>query len=281
MSTGARFRTIPDVLRMGRAMRQPGIDPRTWSTSGRIDPEGDSIRWDSELGWVVDVIGFGGGFEQETLTAKVAMNNPFEYVPLLKDCEVHVSVPEGEATGNPAILGTLHNDDGCEAPGVVTGMDVDGVSETTPLDSAFDSKSGTISPYDNELKFTPHNRREEYGGDHVDVAANQVLEAVDQVRLATRLATQSYVRGENFLAYLDPYLNSIVAYIEASSAANLKVYAAINGLASGSVSPDEIAAVKAAVSAITETVGNGGTKATYDVAVDEPGVVLSERIKGE
>lgn len=197
MSTGARFSPIVDVLKMGRAFRQPGIDPRVWSTSARIDPDGDSIRWDADLGWVIDVIGSGGGFEQEVITAKVATNNPYEFIPQIKDCEVHVAVPEGEATGNPVILGAMNNADGCEAPGFVTGMAVDGALEVTSPLTTFDSLIGVISPYDTEFKVTPHNRREEYGGNHVDVAQNQVLEAVDNVRLAKRDATQSYVRGED------------------------------------------------------------------------------------
>lgn len=213
MSTGARFSPIVDVLRMGRAFRQPGIDPRVWSTSARIDPEGDSIRWDADLGWVIDVIGLGGGFEQEVITAKVATNNPFEFIPQIKDCEVHVAVPEGEATGNPVILGAMNNADGCEAPGFVTGMVVDGTLEITSPLTTFDALFGVISPYDNEFKVTPHSRREEYGGDHVDVAENQVLEAVDNVRLAKRDATQSYVRGEDQVDAIIDVLSNFPPFI--------------------------------------------------------------------
>lgn len=275
MSTSARFRTIPDVLRMGRAMRQPGIDPRVWSTCARIDPEGNSIRWDSDVGWVVDVIGFGGGFEQETITAKVAMNNCYEYLPLMKDCEVNVSVPEGEATGNPAILGTLHNDDGCEAPGFATGMTVDGAAEITSTTTRFDSISGVISPYDNEIKVTPHNRREEYGGDNVSVAANQVLEAVDQVRLAARDAGQSYIRGDRFLEVLDPLLESLVSYVSAAAPANAIVYSYVNGIAPNPTLVDAASAMPVS-KAQTEL-----DKLNYDNAVAKPGDVLSSRIKGE
>lgn len=213
MSTGARFSNIVDVLKMGRAFRQPGIDPRVWSTSGRIDPEGNSIRWDSDLGWVIDVIGAGGGFEQEVITAKVCTNNPYEFIPQIKDCEVHVGVPEGEATGNPVILGSMNNSDGCEAPGFVTGMSVDGALDFTPPLTTFDALFGVISPYDNEFKVTPHNRREEYGGDHIDVAENQVLEAVDNVRLAKRDATQSYVRGEDQVDAIIDVLSNFPPFI--------------------------------------------------------------------
>ena len=196
MATGARFRNTPDVLRMGRAMRQPGIDSRVWSTGGRVGEEGNTVRWDADIGWVVDIVCFGGGFSQDVITARVATNHPNEFIPLNPDCEVNLSVPEGEAEGIPAIVGTLNNQDGCEAPGEVTGIAVDGSIEVST--TTYDGFLGLISPYDTEFKTSPNNRREEYDGYYIVKASDCVVEG-GQLRFAGRDATQSFVRGEEFI----------------------------------------------------------------------------------
>jgi hypothetical protein len=195
----ARHEKSVDVTKLGQAVSYSGIDPRVWATGGRILTEGDTVRWDSELGWVLSVEAFGGGLDGNTVVARFATNHPNEFIPLAKDTEVMLVVPEGDAGALPAVVGVMNNADGNDAPGEFTGLSVDGTLPATLPIVKFDSKAGVISPFDHELKKSPHNRREEYDGYYVIKAKDCVFEG-DELRLQSRVASQSYVRGEDFVA---------------------------------------------------------------------------------
>jgi hypothetical protein len=206
------MRMIPDVLKMGRAMRQPGIDPRVWATGGRIIDEENTARWDADLGWVVDIRGYGSGLEGEEIRARVTNPSPYEFLPPEAGCEVTVIVPEGEVDGIPSVVGFLNNADGCEAPGSVHGLDVDGSVDETA--AAFDAPSGVISPYDTEFKVSPFNRREEYEGYRFIKAPGFVWEG-DQLRIGSRDADEPFVKGNAHSANLSALVDALDVFAKA------------------------------------------------------------------
>ena len=261
-----------DVLRLGKAVRHAGIDPRVWTTAGRISTEGEAVRWDADLGYVVDVVAYGGNLTGKTLVCRVATNSEGHFIPLSKDDDVMVAVPEGDTNLLPTIVGVMNNADGNEAPGDIHGLEIDGsVDDTT---ASFDAEAGSVAPYDTEIKYTPHNLREEFGGYYFVKASDCVLEG-DNVRFSKRTADQSFIRGDRFTEVLGPYLDAMASYISAAATANAKVYGAINLLAPATVTPDEIAAVADAAVSVPLR------QTDYNSSVSTPGDSLSDSIKGD
>lgn len=272
MSTRARKRRTPDVGRMARALSHSGIDPRSWVAAGRVEDDPEAFRWDPELGWIADVSLYGGGLDDVTeLPARTLGqgrgDKQGEFVPPGQGCEVLLAIPGGDISENPVVVGGLTNASTCLAPTEVNDLPINGdLQSSTPQ---------AVSPYDTEIKRSPHNRREHYDGDIHTQAQRQVIEAAQQVLLATREAKQSFLRGEEFTSKLGDYLTAMATYIEKAAIANLKVYTAINSLAPGTITPDEILAVGNAAIEVPIK------RAAYETAVSSPGVILSEKIKGD
>lgn len=270
--TRARKRRTADVLRIGKAVSYAGIDPRSWISTGRIDNTEDAYRWEPGIGWIVDVSMYGGQLDGVDEVPCRTMgtdrgNDRGEFIPPTIGCEVLVGIPGGDIEQSPVIVGGLTNKGTCLAPTKINQLPIDG--------EALSSNAQVVSPYDTEIKKSPHNRREEFAGDVHVQAANQVLEAADKVLLAVRNAKQSFIRGDRFTDVLGDYVTALAEYCQSAATANLKVYAAINLLAPGTVTPDEIQAVVQAVAEIPIK------RAAYDTAVSTPGDVLSDKIKGD
>lgn len=126
----SRIRTRFDVRRMAEAVKSPGIDPRTWTTTGRVDDDEDAIRWDAKLGWLIDVTFTGGDLDQEgpvvcRVASHVASQGNGRIEPVERDCEVIVVVTEGDPNSNPVIIGQIFNGGGCEAPTQVNDKTID------------------------------------------------------------------------------------------------------------------------------------------------------------
>lgn len=198
MPTSARVRKSVDVMRMGRAMSQPGIDPRTWVTMGRVEDDPQAVRWVHGMGWIADVRLTGGPLDGETeVPCRVAGNvqgeGTGEFVPLTPGCEVAVLLMAGNAEEAPLIVGRVNNRGGCEAPEEVNGLPI--------LDGTEGSSSAVaVSPFDTEIVVSENNRREEYRGDTFHQSASRVIETEgnDSLCLGDRDADQHYVRGEDY-----------------------------------------------------------------------------------
>jgi hypothetical protein len=260
----------PDARRLAEAVKQPGIDPRTWVSVGRIDNDPDAMRYDPELGWVVDVAPYGSDIEGDSeipcrVISPGAGDQQGEFLPPTRGAEVVLVFPGGDPEASPLCVGYCSNGDACRAPSAVNDLPID--PDTTS------STDATVSPLDTEIKVSPHHRREHYALDHHDQARNQVLEAAEQVKLASRDAAQSFVRGERFVQVLNTWIDAVSSYVQANGAADAKIYAAVNTLAPGSVTPQEIADVAAAVLEVPLQ------KTAFQAAAVE-GDALSAKVKG-
>lgn len=254
------------------AVQRAGIDPRTWVTAARVDDDPEASTWDPTLGWIVDVSPYGSDLEGDSeLPCRIAVMGPGgagfgEYLPPTRGCELVVGVVDGDPGSNPVILGYLSNEDDCQVPTEVNQLPIDG--------DALESSAAVVSPFDTEIRRSAHNRREEFEGDRHVQAANQILEVAGQLKLALRDASQSYVRGERFVEILTAWIDAVSSFVSANATADLKVYAAVNVLAPGSVLPNEITDVsQAAVEVPTRQAAfKSGAVA---------GDALSARIKGD
>ncbi len=262
----------PDVARMGLAVSYPGIDPRTWVSSARVDDDADALTWDATCGWIADVSFYGSALDGETETpCRVLSNGPpgagfGEYIPPVPNCEVLVVMPDGDPEVGPLVVGYATNESTCKPPIEINGIPIDGeLLSSTPL---------RVSPFDTEFKKSPHHRREEYALDRHIQARNQILEAGEQVKLALRDAAQSFVRGERFVEVLNGWIDAVSSYVSANGKADALVYAAVNALAPGSITPQDIADVATAVVEVP------AQKAAFQSAA-VAGDALSERIKGD
>ncbi len=267
-----RGRRTPDVRRLAAAMRAPGNDPRTWLSAGRIDQDGDAIHFDPGVGWMVDVTFYGSGLEDdEGRPCRVAgLGAPGqgrgEYIPPTPGAELLVAVTAGDVEAGPVVVGYLTNEEDGHPPSTINGLNIEADLSSSTLTE--------VSPYDTEIVSSPHHRREEYALDRHSQARNQILEAAQLVRLATRDAAQSYVRGERFVQAINGWINAVTQYVTANGQADLLVYAAINVLVPGSITPDQIQAVADAI-AETEV-----RRVAFQSAAVE-GDALSSRIKGD
>jgi hypothetical protein len=131
-----------------------------------------------------------------------------------------------------------------------------------------------VSPFDTEIVSSSHHRREEYAGDRHIQAKSQIIEATETVKLAVRDALQSYVRGERFVEALNGWIDAVTKYVTKNGEADLAVYTALNLLAPGSITPDQIGAVVAAI------VQSEDQRARFQAAA-VAGDALSARIKGD
>ena len=254
MPTNARVRRSLDVQRLADAVSKPGIDPRSWNTAARVDDNPDAIRWDPQIGWLVDVTPYGGGLEGEAETtcrvaSPLAAQGAVEAIPIERACEVIVDVLDGDLESNPVISGRVNNADDCFVPLTVTGVPINGevpISVPNPLPGS--AWFVTVSPFDTELKNSPYNRAEQYAGKRLVQADVQIIEAdqdEDGVFLGSRSASEPFVLG-------DAYTEALGAYVDAVDDYALALTGPIDGIAPG-VGTSSAAALKAAGVALKES----------------------------
>jgi hypothetical protein len=123
-----RGRRRVDFGRLREASAGPGADPRVWIALGRIDDDEDAVRWEDELGWVVDVTFSGGGLDQEgpvacRVTSAFGGDGLGRSEPPARGVVVVVAIPEGDPNTEPTVLGYLAGP-GCAPPSAVNGDDI-------------------------------------------------------------------------------------------------------------------------------------------------------------
>lgn len=230
MPTGARARRSIDVGRIGLAVSQPGIDPRTWTTVGRVDDDPQAVRWVLGIGWIADVSFVGGPLDGETevpcrVAGSISGSLTGDYAPLPPGCSVVVVLPSGNPEESPIIVGKLSNRGGCEAPVTVNDLPIIPGNVSSP------STEVTVSPFDTEIHVSEYNRREHYSGDRTTQAANQTVIADQEARiqaltfvlqtlvpaasikLGSDLSTEAFVKGTTFAAALNTWLSAFATYI--------------------------------------------------------------------
>lgn len=216
MTTRARITKRLDVRRLALAMRAPGADPRTWITTARVEGDG-AVRWDPALGWIVDVRPHGTELEgEDSLPCKVATGllggaGAGEYLPPKEGAEVLVALSAGDPEAEPAIVAYLDNEEDA-APTEVNGLPIEG-------DSSTDAK---VSPFDTEIKVSPHSRREQFAGRRYVQAKQHVLagdDATKAVLLGSKDAGDSFVKGEELVNRLIDTIDQLVKALGTGSAA--------------------------------------------------------------
>lgn len=194
--TRSRARRVPDALRLGMALSQPGIDPRSWVTSARIDDDPEAVYWDPELGWIADVHFVGGSLDGEgPIPCRVAgdQRGPLagRFCPLKPDQEVAVLILGGNPEEGPVIVGTLTNQTS-QAPLMVAGLPIDpSGAPSVPFTS--------VSPHDSEI-VVGENLAEEHQ-EVLQQATRRVIETLGpaaSLLLGSRLATEPFVKGASY-----------------------------------------------------------------------------------
>ena len=255
MSTRSSKRKRVDMPRLALALRSPGIDARTWVTAGRTV----ETQWDAALGWVVVAQPYGSDLEQVELTCRQASAlsgvGAGEYLPMAREAEVLIGLPAGSTEdGMPLVLGGLTNEED-PPPSEVNGLPINGEIEA--------STPAAVSPFDTEIKVSPHGRREQYAKARVVQALAHVLKA-DQpsagVQLGSELAAQSFVLGEAFVTQLITVVDALLALVQ--TGANGGGAVVLSGLP--------------AFQTLWSTPGTG-----IKAQLQTPGVVLSVKVKGE
>lgn len=180
-----------DFGRLREAIAGPGIDPRTWVTTGRVDNDPEALRWEPPFGWVADVTFTGGALDGDgpnpcRVASWLAGAGNSAAPPPLLGAEVLVVVPEGNPNANPVIVGAMHGGDGNEAPTSVNGDDID-----------------TAYAAANLILVTDKGVDQQVGGKHRTVAAGDATLVGASVRLGAEglSASDGVVQG----TAIDPF----------------------------------------------------------------------------
>lgn len=185
-----------DVGRMREAIRGE-VDTRVWLAMARVDDNPDAVRWEPELGWIVDVTFQSGDLVGEGPVAcrvsdALGGNDQAILNPIPRCGSAIVLVTDGRINRGGVILGFTHSASfqgagGCEVPETVNG---DTIDEAKALAAHI-----TVSPHDYDAQ---------YGGDvRITVGTGQVM------RLGVADPQQSYVRGEDLKATLEAIQSQI------------------------------------------------------------------------
>jgi len=221
-------RKSPDMVRIGEAVSQPGIDPSSWANIARVDDDPDAITWDEEIGWIVDVTFQGGKLDQEgpvpcRVSAPFAAKMELESNPIAQGCEVLVVLPGGDANESPMIVGQMSNSGDCPVPLAFRAQGTE--SAPTPITESL--------MLDTHVLITEHSKRQQVGAywrcDATDAAG---LHA-EGVTLADPNATQAYVRGDEFGEALGAFCDGVNTMTELAVTA----FAELEKLAVGPIAP--------------------------------------------
>ena len=203
MTTNSRIKRQWDVGRIREALAGPGADTRVWVANARVSDEEDGIRFIIGLGWLVDVFYIGGEFAGEgPYPARIADNiggRGINSAPPTPGCPCQVLVNEGFEDAAPVIIGFLHNQADCSWPETVN---------TTTIDLAY--------ALANIIKVSEQGLDAQYGGQV------RIVQGEGELMLLTAPdASQSFVRGEDLLAALQSYTETVSKAITSIAAATV------------------------------------------------------------
>lgn len=205
-----------DVERLREAIRGPGADTRVWCAQGRVEDPDESLTWDPEYGWLVDVEIVGGDLHGESdvpcrVPEPLGGDGYGEFLPPALSSEVVVLIPDGDLEVNPLVVARGHNRRYCKVPTEVTGLPISG-----DLDA---STPAAVSPYDTEIRLSPHHRREEWEGEKHSHASRHVLDG--PINLGSKDADEPVVLGRSQLDQLVAYIEALHVALDTVSAATV------------------------------------------------------------
>lgn len=201
----SRIRKRVDPSRLGQSVGYPGIDPRTWVSTARVDDHPDAISWHGDVGWLVDVTFTGGDLDGEgpvpcRVASMFAADLEGSSEPVTRGCEVLVLMPVGDPNSSPIVVAQLHNGGGCRAPATVNDQ---------PVDEAF--------ALGNHLVKSEKGNQEQYAGDwQVRTGPTASLEAEQTLNL--RAGTAGNLGGTEASPPIDAvlkgtaYVNSLATF---------------------------------------------------------------------
>ena len=199
MSTKSRIRRVLDFGRLRDALSGPGADPRTWVCLARVDDDPAALRWETGVGWIVDVTLTSGELAQEgPIPCRVPVGwggaGNLLSAPALRGSEVLIGFPDGDPNVSPMILGVLHNPTDNAPATTVNGQAIDlTLAEATHI---------LVTPRDVEVQ----------AGAAVRVTATGAAKVLaPSVVLAEDSATQPFVRGTDLRMALDTFAAQIQA----------------------------------------------------------------------
>lgn len=195
----SRSRRVPDVARIGAAVSHPGIDPRSWVSTGRVDDDPEAVRWELGIGWVVDVTMTGGPLDGTgPVPCRVAEfgrgPGTGRFCPVAPGQEVAVLIVGGSPEVGPIVVGTLANLGGSEAPVTVAGLPI-------LADAPASQPLVSVSPYDTEIEVASvPNIATERSGQELRKAAQHILESDGpaSMLLGSRAATEPFIKGASY-----------------------------------------------------------------------------------
>lgn len=122
-----RSRKYVDFGKLREAISGPGADTRVWIAAARIDDDPDAMRWDDQLGWLVDVTFYGGPLDGDgpvvcRVASGFANGSGTLAHPPKAGCEVAVAIHDGDPNANPVVIGMVHNGGGCAPPSELFGL---------------------------------------------------------------------------------------------------------------------------------------------------------------
>lgn len=183
-----------DVGRIGAAVGQPGIDGRVWTCAARVSTDDDAIRFDPELGRLVDVEIVGGPLDGEgPIVARVAEG-------FAEDGGI-LSHPI--AAGDFVALELGHDPN--DLPVIVGHVFADGTKPPTTVNE--DEVDADLLAAAHVLRSS--KRAEVELGGRLRVRTPELVAIADAVKLADENAAQPFVRGTSYADALDAFLDAI------------------------------------------------------------------------
>lgn len=202
----SRIRSRIDAGRLREMLRGPGADTRTWTFYARVDDDPEAVRWDTTLGWLVDVHVVGGDLDGEgPIVCRVAWpylgDGEGSSAPVARDAHVVCALPEGDPNGVPCVVGFVPAP-GSAAPSSVNGQSIDR-----------DLASSTL------ILRTSHDYQAEVGSLWRTSATDDAKLCAQNVALGDADASQAYVRGDDQLDALNDLVDALDQFAQALATA--------------------------------------------------------------
>lgn len=183
--------------RLAIASSRPGNDPRMWLGVGRVDNDQDAIRWDANLGWLVDITFATGQLAGEgPYTCRVSQawagDGEGDFDPPTLGSAVAISIMEGTPTASLWIIGPAADPD-FPPPTSVNGQDIDEDFAKA-----------------NHVRVSTHSLQAQYGSKWRTSATDRATLEAPKVQLQSDDADQPYVRGTAYADALGTFLDALL-----------------------------------------------------------------------
>lgn len=258
---GAAPRAPWDVHRLQQALAGRGLDTRTWTGIARVDDTDEAIRWDSELGWIVDVTIESGPLHGTgpiacQLTTSFVESNGIRADPPTIGSVVAITINRGTPNDCVFIVGVIVSADKAP-PGSVNGIQIDtDMAERT------------------HIFVSDHDVQQQVGEKWRTSATSRATLEAPEVRLASDSADQSYIRGEDYADAADDFADACDTYA-------LAVFTAFTRLTPPGPPATPVTGVEVANAVLDISIAYNRFATAVQIFKHQRGAYLSSKIKGE